>query len=175
MWSDSQDFSLFHLGTSKKLQIQLFNRLKKIDSWPGLVFTGGLFSLGGNKMNVKFQSPSYCSRTLSYWFAFSIQLFLNSQCGSYWFKIVENQVLYLPLSSLTNLISPSTLDPYLKCVIWFSSRTRSLSLISSKRSFSSTVTVPIPSGLKEDMSWSDGNLICWHHQIKSLAGGNCPF
>lgn len=38
---------------------------------------------------------------------------------------------------------------YLKCVIWFSRSTRSLSLISSKRSFSSTVTVPIPSGLKD--------------------------
>lgn len=38
---------------------------------------------------------------------------------------------------------------YLKCVIWFSRRTRSLSLISSKCSFSSTVTVPIPSGLKD--------------------------
>lgn len=77
--------------------------------------------------------------------------------------------------SLTLLRSPSTPYPYLKCVIWFSNRTRSLSLISSKRSFSSTVTVPIPSGLKEDMAWSDRNLVCWHHQIKSLAGGNCLF
>lgn len=40
----------------------------------------------------------------------------------------------------------------LKCVIWFSSNTRCLSLISSKRSFSSTVTVPIPSGLKDTTS-----------------------
>lgn len=43
----------------------------------------------------------------------------------------------------------SSLCLYLKCVIWFSRSTRSRSLISSNRSFSSTVTVPIPSGLKE--------------------------
>lgn len=46
-------------------------------------------------------------------------------------------------------------DFYLKCVIWFSRSTRSLSLISSKRSFSSTVTVPIPSGLKDGYNEND--------------------
>lgn len=44
--------------------------------------------------------------------------------------------------------------PNLKWVIWFSRRTRSLSLISSKRSLSSAVTVPIPSGLKNTRRWS---------------------
>lgn len=39
------------------------------------------------------------------------------------------------------------LHTHLKFVIWFSRRTRNRSLISSKRSFSSTVTVPRPSGL----------------------------
>ncbi len=39
------------------------------------------------------------------------------------------------------------LHTHLKFVIWFSRRTRNRSLISSKRSFSSTATVPRPSGL----------------------------
>lgn len=41
---------------------------------------------------------------------------------------------------------------YLKCVIWFSSRSMRRVLTASNRSFSSTVTVPIPSGLSRQKS-----------------------
>lgn len=53
------------------------------------------------------------------------------------------------LAPVQHMVVFDTTASNLKWVIWFSRRTRNLSLISSKRSFSSTVTVPIPSGLKD--------------------------
>lgn len=52
------------------------------------------------------------------------------------------------LAPVQHMVVFHTYAYYLKCVIWFSRSTRSLSLISSKRSFSSAVTVPMPSGLR---------------------------
>lgn len=51
------------------------------------------------------------------------------------------------LNKLHNMLSVWKASTHLKFVIWFSSRTRNRSLMSSKRSFSSTITVPRPSGL----------------------------
>lgn len=91
------------------------------------------------------QSCFQCSLWPSKWEAVSVE-------KTKWIFILNLQQSGRIHSTCTCLLWFGLFFFYLKCVIWFSRSTRSLSLISSKRSFSSTVTVPIPSGLKDSSS-----------------------
>lgn len=60
-----------------------------------------------------------------------------------------------------DLCSEAMRCSYLKCVIWFSSRAIRRLLMASKFSFSSTLTVPIPSGLRRQRA--DTGSVSWRH------------